>query len=204
MNSFEINKMIGGALGTVFVLFSINLLGDAIFHSPAPEKAGYALAGAEEGHGGGEAAGGGAEAAGPEPIAALLAGASAEAGAAVFKKCTSCHTIEKGGANKVGPNLYGVVGRAVGSHEGFSYSAGMKTFAEGGKTWDYDQLNGFLASPKGWVKGTAMGFAGVKKTDERAALVAFLRSMADAPLPLPEAGAAPAAAAPAAEPAKVN
>lgn len=185
MNAMDINKIIGAVLGTVFVVLTISILSDAIFDKPAPEKPGYALAGGEAGGeaGGGEA-GGGAEAAGPEDIKPLLANANVEAGATVFKKCTSCHTAEKGGANKVGPNLYGVIGRGMATHEGFSYSAGMKEFGAS-KSWDYDSLNAFLYAPKATVKGTAMGFAGVKKTDERANLVAYLRTLADAPVALP-------------------
>ncbi|WP_378944967.1 c-type cytochrome [Mesorhizobium sp. ANAO-SY3R2] len=195
MDSFEVNKVLGGLLGTAFVVFSISLVSDAIFASPTPEKPGFAIEAAEEG---GAAAGGGAEAPAAVPIAQLLASANAEAGAAVFKKCTACHSAEKGGPNKVGPDLWGVVNRPIASHEGFAYSGAMKEFSEGGKVvWDYDHLNHFLASPKGLVKGTAMGFAGIKKDDERANLIAYLRSQADSPAPLPEAGAAPAPAAPA-------
>lgn len=184
MNAMTINKFIGAVLGTVFIILSISILSGSIFDRPAPEKPGYALAGGEEG---GAAAGGGGEAAaaGPEDIKPLLANANADAGATVFKKCTSCHTIENGGANKVGPNLWGVVGRPIASHEGFAYSAAMKAHGEGGKVWDYDSLNEFLYGPKAAVKGTAMGFAGVKKTDERANLIAYLRTQADSPAPLP-------------------
>jgi len=205
MDSFEFNKLIGALLGTVFVVFSIALLSDAIFASPHPDKPGFAIEAAEEA--GGET--GGAPAAEETPIATLLASANAEAGAAVFKKCAACHTIENGGANKVGPNLWGIVNRPVASHAGFAYSAPMQEFAQGGSVvWDYDHLNHFLLSPKGLVKGTAMGFAGLKKPDERANVIAYLRTLADTPAPLPEASAAPApenasapAEAPAAEPA---
>lgn len=190
MDSFEINKVLGGLLGTAFVVFSISLVSDAIFASPAPEKPGFAIEAAEEG---GAAAGGGEAAAAEVPIAQLLASANAEAGAAVFKKCTACHSGEKGGPNKVGPDLWDVVNRPIGSHEGFAYSGAMKDFSQGGKVvWDYDHLNHFLTSPKGLVKGTAMGFAGIKKPDERANLIAYLRTLSDNPAPLPEAGAAPA------------
>ena len=103
------------------------------------------------------------------PMLPLLAAANPEAGAAVFKKCAACHTDESGGANKVGPNLWGIVNRPIASHAGFAYSAPMKEFSQGGSVvWDYDHLDHFLTSPKGLVKGTAMGFAGVKKVEERA------------------------------------
>jgi cytochrome c len=117
----------------------------------------------------------------------------------VFKKCQACHSIEKGGPNKVGPDLWALVDRPVAEHEGFAYSAGMKEFSKGGaEKWTFDNLNHFLISPKNFVKGTAMGFAGIKKDDERANLIAYIRTQADSPVPLPEAGTAPAdAAAPA-------
>ncbi|AWC25744.1 cytochrome c family protein [Aminobacter sp. P9b] len=200
MDSFEINKVLGGLLGTAFVVFSISLVSDAIFAAPVPEKPGFAIEAAEEG---GAAAGGGEAAPAAVPVAQLLASANAEAGAAVFKKCTACHSIEKGGPNKVGPDLWAVVNRPIASHEGFSYSGAMKEFSQGGSVvWDFEHLNHFLASPKGYIKGTAMGFAGIKKDDERANLLAYLNSQSDSPAPLPAADAAPAAeptAAPAGE-----
>ena len=97
---------------------------------------------------------------------------------------------DNGGPNKVGPNLWGIVDRPIASHEGFSYSAGMKTFAEANKTWTYDHLSFFIEAPKKHVPGTAMGFAGVKKPDERANLIAYMREQADSPVALPEASAA--------------
>ena len=198
MDSFEMNKVLGGLLGTAFVVFSISLVSDAIFASPVPEKPGFAIEAAEEASAG---AGAGAAAPAAVPIAQLLASANAEAGAAVFKKCTACHSIEKGGPNKVGPDLWGVVNRPMASHEGFAYSGGMKEFSQGSTVvWDFEHLNHFLTSPKAFIKGTAMGFAGIKKDDERANLIAYLNSQSDSPAPLPAAGAAPAAA-PAATPA---
>lgn len=188
MDSFELNKVIGGLLGTVFIVFSISLVGDAIFASPAPEKPGFTIEAAEE-----APAGGGEAAAAEEPIAVLLASADADAGAAVFKKCTACHSGEKGGPNKVGPDLWDIVNRPIATHGGFAYSNALKEFSEGGSVkWDYDHLSHFLTSPKGYVKGTAMGFAGIKKPDERANLIAYLRTLADNPAPLPDAAAAPA------------
>jgi cytochrome c len=190
MDSFELNKWIGALLAAVFVMFSISLISDAMFAAPVPEKPGFVIEAAEDdGHGG---EGGGAAPA-QESILPLLASANVEQGAAVFKKCAACHTDNSGGANKVGPNLWGIVNRPIASHEGFAYSAAMKDFSQGGSVeWTYENLDHFLLSPKGLVKGTAMGFAGLKKADERAAVIAYLRTMADSPAPLPEASAAPA------------
>ncbi|OJF94078.1 c-type cytochrome [Pararhizobium antarcticum] len=190
MNSY-VNMGVGAFLGTVFVLMSVSIASEGVFHSEVPEKEGFAII-AEEGA---SEAGGAAEVAEVD-IKPLLASADATAGANVFKKCASCHSIEKGGPNKVGPGLWGIVDHAIAAHEGFSYSAGMKTFAEANKTWSYDHLSYFIEAPKKHVPGTAMGFAGVKKPDERANLIAYLREQSDTPSPLPEAMAA---AAPAAE-----
>jgi cytochrome c len=210
MNSFEFNKVIGALLGTVFIVMSLSIVSDAIFAAPVPETPGFAIVAAEPA----EAEGGG-EAAPVESILPLLASASVDNGMAQFKKCTACHTAEKGGANKVGPNLWDIVNRPVASHEGFAYSSAMKEFSQGGSVhWDFEHLDHFLLSPKGLVKGTAMGFAGVKKLQDRADLVAYLHTLSDSPAPFPDAAATPAAtdaaapaeaapaeAAPAAEPA---
>ncbi len=194
MNSY-VNMGVGAFLGTVFVLMSVSIASEGIFHSEAPEKEGFAIV-AEEGT---SEAGAGGAAEVEVDIKPLLLKADASAGEAVFKKCASCHTADKGGANKVGPNLWGLVNRPIASHEGFSYSAGMKTFSEGSKVvWDYDHLSFFIEAPKKHVPGTAMGFAGVKKPDERANLIAWLREQADSPAPLPDAAGGAAEAAPAA------
>ncbi|MFC3206039.1 c-type cytochrome [Aquamicrobium soli] len=195
MDSFEVNKVIGGLLGTVFVVFSVGIASDALFAEQAPEKPGFVIEAAEPTEGGGEAA---AEKA--VPIADLLAKADPAKGEAVFKKCQACHSGEKGGPNKVGPDLWDVVDRPVAEHEGFAYSAGMKDFSKGGsEKWTFDNLNHFLTSPKNFVKGTAMGFAGIKKDDERADLIAYLHTLSDNPVPLPQPGAADAGAAAPAE-----
>lgn len=203
MNSFEFNKIIGAILGTVFVVFSISLISDALFATHAPEKEGFAIVAAEPEAGAADEA---AAPAGPEPVSPLLASADAAAGEALFKRCAACHTPEKGGANKIGPNLWDIVERPVASHEGYSYSAGMKEHAAARPTWDYEHLNEFILAPKAVVKGTAMNFPGLKAVTDRANLIAYLHTLSDAPKPLPSADAAPAAAAgdaaaPAAEPA---
>ncbi|HDZ71433.1 MAG TPA: cytochrome c family protein, partial [Aurantimonas coralicida] len=195
MNSFEFNKIVGAVLATIFVLFGGSILAEGLFRSEAPETPGYEIVAAEAEAGGAED---GAAKAEETPIAALLQTADAEAGAGQFKKCAACHTGEKGGANKVGPHLWDVVNRPIASVSDFAYSAGMTEFSQGGSVnWDYDHLNGFLKNPKGYVSGTAMGFAGLKDPEARAELIAYLRTLADSPAPLPEApaeGAAPAEA----------
>src|SRR6266581_2391098 len=179
MDSFELNKIIGAILGTCILLLVTSFAAGAIFSPVMPEKPGFEIAVKEEAHGGKEAA-----AAPSEPIEKLLQTASVEKGAAAAKKCAACHTFEKGGPNRVGPNLFGIVERARASEAGFNYSAAMK--GKGGK-WTYDDLNKFIANPKGYIPGTAMGFAGVPKDSERADVIAYLRTLADSPVPLPTA-----------------
>jgi cytochrome c len=117
------------------------------------------------------------------PIGPQLAGANVEAGKALFmKQCFTCHTTDKGGANKVGPNLWDIVGRKKASHAGFSYSSAMQ--AKGGD-WTYDDINHMIQKPTAFVKGTKMAFVGLAKEKERADVIAYLRTMADTPKPLP-------------------
>ncbi len=189
MNSTRINKFIMAFLATVFVVMTTGILSDSLFHSPAPEKPGFAIEVAADS---GASKGAAAPAKEEVSIATLLQNADPARGEVVFKRCAACHTSEKGGANKVGPHLWGVVNRPAASVEGFSYSAAMKEFAATGNKWDFEHLNKFLTSPKGYIKGTAMGFAGDKKDNERADLIAYLRTLSDDPAPLPAADAAPA------------
>ncbi|HEY6715726.1 MAG TPA: cytochrome c family protein [Reyranella sp.] len=117
------------------------------------------------------------------PIGPLLAGANVEAGKAIFmKQCFTCHTIDKGGPNKVGPNQWGIVGRKKASHEGFSYSSALQ--AKGGD-WTYEDINHMIFKPQAFVRGTKMAFAGLPKVQERADVIAYLRTMSDSPVPLP-------------------
>ena len=198
MNSFEINKILGALLGTCLILLAVHIASGAIFTPPVPAKPGYEIAvKAEQPSKAGEAA------PAAVPFDQLLASASAEHGAQIAKQCQICHNLQEGQGPKVGPDLYGVVGRNVASLSGFSYSAALK--AKGG-TWTFDALNKWVQDPRADVPGTAMTFAGLKNEKQRADLIAYLDTLSKNPLPLPtaenkSAPANPPAAAPAQPPA---
>jgi cytochrome c len=180
MDSFELNKILGAVLGTCLILLVTSFAASALFAPNKPEKPGFEIAVKEEAAGGEKAA----AAAPPEPIEKLLQTASVQKGEQAAKKCAACHDFTKGGPNKVGPNLFGIVGDKKGEGRGFNFSAAMK--AKGG-TWTIDDLSQFIDNPKGFVPGTAMGFAGIQKDSERADVIAYLNSLSDSPAPLPTA-----------------
>jgi cytochrome c len=188
MDSFEINKILGAVLFTFLCLLGLNIAAGAIFTPPTPAKPGYDIVVPEHPEGGG------APAAAPQgSIAQLLVSADPKRGEQIAKVCTTCHTFEKGGPNKVGPNLWDIVGRPK-VEPGFNYSAAMK--AKGGD-WTFDDLNAFLASPRGFVPGTAMSFAGLPRDQQRADVIAYLDTLSDNPKPFPKPEAKPAEAKPA-------
>jgi cytochrome c len=177
-SSLEGNKIMAAVLTAGIVASASGVLSRLIYAPHELEEPVYKIAVAEEAAGGGEAA---AEAE-AQPIGVLLASANPEAGTAVAKKCASCHTFAQGEPNRVGPNLYNTVNRPVAQHEGFAYSDALKAY---GGEWNYDRLSAFLANPKAEVPGTKMSFAGIAKDQERADLIAYLRTLSDAPVPLP-------------------
>ena len=185
MDSFELNKMVGAILLGGFVLLVSSILAGKLV---VPHRSETAMA-LPTGEGGGQAPAPAAEEK-LESVIPLLATADLAAGQETFKKCATCHSIEKGGPAKVGPNLWGVVGGPHGHMEGFAYSDALKSKPG---TWDYDALNAWLFSPKAYAPGTKMSFAGLKKTQERANVIAWLRTQSDSPLPLPDAAAVEAA-----------
>jgi cytochrome c len=194
MNSFELNKILGAILGTCLIMLALNIGAGAIFAPEKPGKPGYNIAVKEPAEG--EKAGAAKEP--DQPIETLLAKASVEKGQATAKQCQACHTFEKGGPNRVGPNLWNIVNRTRASEAGFNYSAAMK-----GKSgnWSFDELNKFLANPRSYIPGTNMTFAGLSRAEQRADVIDYLHTLADNPVALPKAaeGAPPAAGG---EPAK--
>jgi cytochrome c len=176
------NTIAGWVLFAGIVGLGAWVVSGEVFRVHAPEKAGWQLAGADEGEGGGEAA---------QPIEFYLATADAAKGADVFKKCTACHTINQGGANGLGPNLYGVMGKAHGVHPGFAFSDALKAVPG---VWDWKAMDEWLTSPRKYAPGTKMTFAGLGNPQDRANLLMYLNANGSN-LPVPP----PPAAAPAAE-----
>jgi cytochrome c len=201
MNSFELNKILGAILGTCLITLALNIGAGAIFAPEKPAKPGYVIAVKTEG------AAEKKEAAPKEvPLPVRLAKASVEKGQATARQCQACHTFAKGGPNRVGPNLWNIVGSDRGEGRGgFSFSAAMK--AKGGH-WTYEELDKFLTDPRDYINGTAMTFAGIKNDQQRADVIDYLHTLSDNPVPLPKvqaenapaAGGAPAESKPAEAP----
>ena len=174
------NKIIVSIIFAVILVLGINKITDSIYLVEKPEKSAYQVAsivtpaststsqttseGAETGN-----------------IMALFASTSAADGAKVFKKCAACHSISQGGGNKIGPALWGVLGRKAGSVSDYKYSKAMAAY---GKPWSFEEMNGFLIKPKDWIKGTKMSFAGIKSAKERAAVILYMNENTNNPLPI--------------------
>jgi cytochrome c len=193
MDSFEWNKIIGAVLGTAIFIFVVRQVAEVIYEPEVPAKPGYVVEGVVENAAGPAAA----------PVAevmpdwgTVLPTADVAAGKTVSVKCEQCHDLSKGGPNKIGPNLYGVVDRPRATHPGFDYSSAMKSKSD---PWTYDELFKYLKSPQSYVPGTKMTFAGLPREQDRINLIAYLRSNADSQAAIP--APAPKTAAPAAAPA---
>ena len=177
MDSHEFNKIAGGILGVLLFTFALNVAAKGLIGGGKPAKPGYDLPAAAEA---GETAKAG-EASEPMPV--LMAKADIRKGEGGAKACTTCHNFEKGAGVKAAPPLYGVVGRAVGAAEGWTYSEALK--AKGGN-WTMDALNAFITNPKAYAPGTKMSYPGMPEAGKRAEILAYLNSLADNPAPLPK------------------
>ena len=174
------NKIIVSIVFAIILVLGINKVADVIFYVEKPEKSAYQVANVTT-----SASTTSAETSSANSdtgnIMALFASTSATDGAKVFKKCLACHSIAEGGGNKIGPALWGVLGRTAGSVPGYKYSKAMTAH---GKNWSFEEMNGFLIKPKDWIKGTKMSFAGLKNAKERAAVILYMNENTNSPLPL--------------------
>ena len=174
------NKIIVSVILAIILVFGINKIADVIFYVEKPEKSAYQVdsvttvasttttetnsVGSDSGN-----------------IMALFASTNADDGAKVFKKCAACHSIAEDGANKIGPALWGVIGRKAGSVPNYKYSKAMAAYS---KNWSFEEMNGFLIKPKDWIKGTKMSFTGLKKVEDRAAVILYMNENTNSPLQL--------------------
>jgi cytochrome c len=179
MDSFEINKIVAAILMVALLVIGIGKLSSIIFHVEKPKMPGYLVEVSQV------ASSSNAETENVEDkvdISSLMAMGDVVSGEKVFKKCAACHSINKGGKNKIGPALYNVVGRKVGDISDYKYSKALASYE---KEWTFEELNGFLIKPTKWVKGTKMAYAGLRKEKDRASVIKYLNKNSDNPLPLP-------------------
>ena len=176
MDSFELNKIIAAVLMVVFIVFGISKFSDLIFDIKKPDIQGYKVEIIEKSKSG--------ETSSDEIVdmSALFAMVNIEHGKKVFKKCAACHSVVKGGGNKIGPKLYNVVGRKSGAVSEYKYSKALISY---NKEWSFAELNGFLLKPSTWIKGNKMGFGGLKKEKDRASVIMYLNQNGDNPIQLP-------------------
>ena len=171
------NKIIVSIIFAAFLYIGINKITEMIYHVEKPKKSAYQIENltVESSDLKNETNSDSVN------ILALFASSNVADGAAVFKKCAACHSIAKGGGNKIGPALWGILGRKSGSYADYKYSKAMVAH---GKVWSFEEMNGFLLKPKNWIKGTKMSFAGLKNEKDRAAVILYLNENSDSPLPL--------------------
>jgi cytochrome c len=179
MDSFEINKIVAAILMVALLVIGIGKVSDLIFYVKKPDTPGYAV----EIEQATKVSNSSSEVVKETvDINALMAMGDISNGEKVFKKCAACHSIVKGGKNNIGPALYNVIGRKVGSVEDYKYSKALSSY---GKEWSLEELNGYLIRPAKWIKGTKMAFAGLRKEKDRASVIKYLNQNSDNPLPLP-------------------
>ena len=176
MDSFEINKIVAALIVVFLLIFGIGKVSDIVFHVEKPSSSAYKVemstATSSQDTGTIQSV----------DISALLALGSVEHGQKVFKKCSACHSIKKGGRNNIGPALYSVLGRNMGALENYKYSKALIAF---GKDWTFEEMNNFLIKPTSYIKGTKMAFAGLKKEKDRASVILYMNANSDSPLDLP-------------------
>tara|TARA_B110000438_G_C15422425_1_gene482514 strand:+ start:110 stop:637 length:528 start_codon:yes stop_codon:yes gene_type:complete len=173
------NKIIVSIVFAIVLVIGINVITDTIYYVEKPKKSAYQIDSVTA------VANTTAETSSVDVntgnIMALFASTNAAEGAKIFKKCAACHSISQGGGNKIGPALWGVLGRKAGSISDYKYSKAMVAYA---KPWSFEEMDGFLIKPKDWIKGTKMSFAGIKNSKDRAAVILYMNENTDNPLPL--------------------
>ena len=179
MDSFEINKIIAAVLLIALIVIGIGKISDLAFYVDKPQKSAYKVDILESSQTSSSVAETIEE---KVDISALLALGDVSHGEKVFKKCSACHLVNKGGENKIGPALYGVLGRKVASKQDYKYSKAMAAYD---KEWTFEEMNGYLKKPQSYIKGTKMAFAGLRKEKDRASVILYLNQNSDNPIPLP-------------------
>jgi cytochrome c len=179
MDSFELNKIIAAILMVALLVIGLGKIADSVFHVEKPKNPGYQVEVESQLTSNTSQT---VEVEEKVDIAAIMSLGDAESGEIIFKKCAACHSINKGGKNKIGPALYNVIGRTVGSVDDYKYS---KTLASYGKDWTFEELNGYLQKPASYLKGTKMSFAGLRKEKDRASVIKYLNQNSDSPKLLP-------------------
>ena len=179
MDSFELNKIIAAILMVALLVIGLGKIADGVFHVKKPKTPGYQIKVENQSTSSTSQV---AKKVKKIDITAVMALGDITSGEKIFKKCAACHSINKGGKNKIGPALYNVVGRAVGGVDDYKYS---KALASYGKEWTFDELNGFLTKPSSYLKGTKMSYAGLRKEKDRASVIKYLNQNSDSPKLLP-------------------
>ena len=182
MDSFEINKIIASILLTALIIIGIGKIVDILFYVEKPELSAYKVEGIDQSVGGKEVSAKVDKVVEAVDIKALLAMGDMAHGEKVFKKCSACHMIAADGKNKIGPNLWGVIGRTAGAIDNYNYSKAMKAYA---KEWTFEEMNSYLIKPQAYIKGTKMAFAGLRKEKDRASVILYMNSKSSSPKTLP-------------------